>query len=113
MKRQKLILCLLIVALTLALAAPVQATCTASGHIVYQYYGSNGFSYFYVATSSSGPFSSYLYFYTQNQAIISQLSSAMSRGSWVNIAGGAATCPGTGTVRNGGSITACYVYPFD
>jgi hypothetical protein len=92
-------------ALTLAFANPVHAACDqARLHVVRSEGAPGGVQIYDFAPPSVLP-TFYFRFSTTNSQIIDHLNSAWVGRFTVRVIGNALTCPTTGVVRNGGTIT--------
>jgi hypothetical protein len=92
-------------ALTFAFADPVHAVCDqARLHVVRSEGAPGGVQIYDFAPATVLP-TFYFRFTTTNSQIIDHLNSAWVGRFTVRVVGNAASCPTTGTIRNGGTIT--------
>lgn len=108
MKKLLVITLLVAAALVVTHISDASAACSASGKVLYTMTNA-GLTYVYIG---SGPqLISIVYMFTTNNVLIQSAAMAASAGgNWVTIAGSAATCPTTGTIRNGGAISTIANY---
>ena len=99
--------------LGLGAVGQANAVCTVTGKVVRAYSTNADWAYYYIAPLNTGLIAYNWFFLVPavDPYNMQTLATANAGGHTVNVTGNAATCPATGTFRNGGTVTSLNVYP--